>query len=51
MSVARFLFINKYEIIATNKELENFVMKVAIDKLDPGTISVWLKQRSKKIKS
>src|SRR3989344_5637432 len=30
VSVARFLFINKYELTATNKELETFVMKVAV---------------------
>ena len=49
MSAARFLFINKYEIIATNKELETFVIKVAVDKLDLETISTWLKKHTRKI--
>src|SRR3989344_4145032 len=44
VSASRFLFINKYEITATNGELETFVIKVAVDKLDPETISVWLKK-------
>jgi len=51
VSSARFLFINGYELIATNKELENFVMKMAVDKLDLDTISTWLKKHSRKIKS
>ena len=51
VSSARFLFINGYELIATNKELENFVMKIAVDKLDLDTISTWLKKYSRKIKS
>ena len=50
-SAARFLFINKYEMTATNKELENFVIKVAVNKLDPDAISVWLKKHSKKVQS
>jgi len=50
VSTARFLFTNKYEMIATNKELENFVMKVAVDKLDIDTISTWLKEHSTKIR-
>ena len=50
VSTARFLFTNKYEMIATNKELENFVIKVAVNKLDIDTISTWLKEHSTKIR-
>ncbi|MEX2014083.1 MAG: type II toxin-antitoxin system death-on-curing family toxin [Parcubacteria group bacterium] len=51
VSAARFLFINGYDMIATNKELEEFVLKVAVDKLDLEVIADWLKKHSKKIKS
>ncbi|PIP55825.1 MAG: type II toxin-antitoxin system death-on-curing family toxin [Candidatus Zambryskibacteria bacterium CG_4_9_14_3_um_filter_42_9] len=51
VSAARFLFVNKYEMFVTNRELENFVTKVAVDKLGPKTISTWLKGHSRKIKS
>src|SRR3990167_4883395 len=51
VSTARFLFMNEYELIATSKELENFVMEIAVNKLDLGAISIWLKKHSRKIKS
>ena len=51
VSAARFLFTNGYELIATNKELEDFVLRVAIIKLDLETIASWLKKHSKKRKS
>ncbi len=50
ISAVRFLFINGYEFTATNKDFENFVIKVAVEKLDLETISTWLKKHSKKIK-
>jgi len=46
---ARSLFINGYELKASNKELERFVLKVAIKKLDIPQISKWLKENSQKL--
>jgi len=48
LSAARFLFINGYEFIPTNKDLEDFVIKVAIEKLDLETIFAWLKKHSRR---
>ena len=50
VSTARFLFINEYELIATNKELENFIIKVVVSKLDLNAISAWFKKHSRKLK-
>jgi len=47
---ARFLFLNGFELTATNKEVERFVLKATIDKLDIEIISKWFKVRSRKIK-
>ena len=47
---ARFLFINGYEFSATNKELERFVLRVAVKEQSMSEISEWLKKNSKKIK-
>ena len=49
LATARFLFLNGYELIATNKELERFTIRVATVKSDLDTIAVWLKRRSKKL--
>lgn len=46
----RFLFLNGYELIATNKEVEKFVLKVIIEKLDIATIAKWFKANSRKTK-
>lgn len=48
VAVARFLYTNEYELTASNKELENFILKVAVEKLDLESISAWLKKYSKK---
>ena len=48
VSAARFLFINGYEITATNEELEKFVLKIAVEKLDLDIIAAWFKKHSKK---
>ena len=50
VSAARFLFLNKYDFVATNKELEGFVLRVATDKVKLPQIAAWLKKNSKKIK-
>ena len=49
VSAARFLFVNHYELTVTNKGLEDFVIKVAVEKLDLETISAWLEKHSKRI--
>lgn len=47
---ARFLFLNGYELVATNKEVERFVLKATIEKLDIATVAKWFKTNSRKIK-
>lgn len=47
---ARFLFLNGYELMATNKEVENFVINVVVKKLDLEKIAAWLKKYSSKLK-
>lgn len=46
---ARFLFLNGYNLSATNKEVEKFVLKVAIEKLEIEEIAAWFRTHSKKI--
>ncbi|MDO8565012.1 MAG: type II toxin-antitoxin system death-on-curing family toxin [bacterium] len=50
LSASRFLFINGYDLTATNKELEKFMVKVAVEKSNLNEISLWLKKHSKKTK-
>ncbi|MDP3948650.1 MAG: type II toxin-antitoxin system death-on-curing family toxin [bacterium] len=45
---ARFLYINNFELTATNREVENFVLKIIKEKLEIKEIAVWLKKHSKK---
>ncbi len=47
---ARFLFINGYELTVSNKEMENFALKVAVKEADLKQIKSWLKNNSQKIK-
>lgn len=47
---ARFLFLNGYELIATNREVEKFVLKATIEKLDIATVAKWFKANSRKTK-
>lgn len=44
----RFLYTNRYELAATNVELEKFVLRVAVQRLEVPAIAAWLKQRAKK---
>jgi death-on-curing protein len=46
---ARFLFINGYELTASNKELEKFILEIANKKYDVQTIAGWLKEHAKRI--
>jgi prophage maintenance system killer protein len=45
-TVARFLFLNGYELNATNKALEKFVLKVATAKIDLELIASWIRNHS-----
>jgi len=49
-SATLFLFLNKYEFNATNKQVENFVVRVVVKKLEISHITEWLKKNSKKSK-
>jgi len=49
-AAARFLFLNKYEIKAINKEIEEYVLEVAVGNHTLEQIAAWLKKHSKKIK-
>lgn len=49
-TTARFLFINGYDLIATQLELENFPLRAENKRLSIKEISKWLKNNSKKIK-
>ena len=48
-ATARFLFLNGYELKATNKEVENFVLRVAVRKPELSIISSWLEKHTRKI--
>ncbi len=45
---ARLLATNGYDLIVSNKEMEDFVLKAAVEKLEISEIAVWLKKHSKK---
>ena len=45
---ARFLFINGYELAASNKEFENFIVKIVTENYDVATIALWFKKHSKR---
>ena len=47
-AAARFLFVNGYELVATNREVESFALKVARQKPSLEAIAAWLKNHSKK---
>lgn len=47
---SRFLYINDYQITSTNKDIEGFVLKVVINKLEIDIIAKWLKKNSRKIR-
>ncbi len=47
-AAVRFLFLNGFEFAAANKEVENFVLKIAVKKLDLNEIAAWLKKHSKR---
>jgi len=44
---ARFLFLNGYKLSATNKEVEDFVVRVASEKVELSEIAGWFKNHSR----
>lgn len=48
---ARFLYQNGYNLSTTNKELEKFVLSVAVKKVKVSTIASWIKKHVKKIRA
>ena len=48
-ATARFLFLNGYELKATNKEVESFVLRIVVQKLELPTIVSWLEKHRRKI--
>ena len=46
----RFLFLNGWELFASNEEVERFTLEAVTRKFDLKIIARWLKQHSKKIK-
>ena len=45
---ARFLFMNEYEFSVSNEKMEEFVLKIAMEKLEIPEIARWLEKYSKK---
>jgi len=48
---ARFLYQNGYNLTATNKEMEIFVLSVATVNKEVSSIVVWLKKRTTKVRA
>jgi death on curing protein len=46
---SRFLFLNGFEVQVSNKEMVDFVLRVATEKLDIKEIADWLEDNSKSI--
>lgn len=49
VTAARFLFINEYQIIATNEEVEQTMLAVADKRMNEAKLATWLKKHSKRI--
>lgn len=49
ISTARFLYINNYQLTATNEAVEKYILKVAVEKPTLEEIAAWLKKHSKRI--
>ena len=49
-ATARFLAINGYDLVATNKEIEDYTVSIATKNPDIESVAVWLKQHSRKAK-
>ena len=46
---ARFLFLSGFILVASNEEVEKFVLRVAVEKLSIEKIVAWFKRYSRKI--
>jgi len=46
---ARFLFLNGFELIASNKEVEVFTLRAATQRLDISVMANWLTRHSRKV--
>ena len=46
-TAARFLFLNGYELSASNEEAENFMLRVVEEKLSSENIARWLRKNAK----
>jgi len=46
---ARFLYVNGYRLSASNKAAEEFVLRVAAEKIDISEIAEWFKKNTKKL--
>ncbi|MBI3442529.1 MAG: type II toxin-antitoxin system death-on-curing family toxin [Candidatus Sungbacteria bacterium] len=51
VATARFLFLNGYELRATNKILEKFVLRAVVEKYEIKKIAAWLEKHSRKRKA
>lgn len=51
LSAGRFLFLNGYELAATNRALEQFALRVAKSESGLPAIATWLKHHARKIKT
>jgi death-on-curing protein len=47
---ARFLFLNGFELVASNEAVEEFVLDAVIARFDVPAIALWLKQHSRPIR-
>jgi death-on-curing protein len=47
ITAARFLYINKYLFRATNSDIERFVVRIAIERLDVDRIAEWLRSNAR----
>lgn len=48
ISMARFLYVNNYQLAATNEAIEKYILKVATEKPEIKEIAAWLKKHSKR---
>ena len=48
LTLYRFLNINDYDLTSTNKELEQYTLKVAMSQPDLADVAAWIKHHSKK---
>lgn len=47
VSASYFIHLNGYELMASNEEVERFVLSVVVDKLDVASIAEWFKLHAK----